>query len=344
MRIISAIIVIILALVAAAWLGGETWLAHQMRNRLTPDAPISAGQITELRSPALIGLSMSDVRITMPDAIVELPTLAIGLKSTSPTVVQVDLPQTLVVDSLAGKNTVQLDAPLLTGRIAPFDGFALRQLRIALDASRMDGNAFTGPVRLDADIASLGSGSPLRAQAAYDLAGEITDLDLSANPALASLPIPIGQIGAAFTGRIWLDRILSPAITPTTLPQVVGFETPGSDIILGDIRVKAIGKIEADSQGRAQGLLVIYTKDAQPILQAMADSGILPKRALKLASSMMRQISDMPIPQETGTSTSTTFPAPQNEELRLPIMMNEGRISLGALPLGAAPQIATPLE
>lgn len=362
MRIFSAIIVILLGLVAAAWLGGETWLAREMRSRLTTGTPVGAGQIVELRDPARIGLAMNDVRITLPDAVLELPALAVGLKSLRPNEVLVELPEELVVDSLAGKNTVQLNDPVLTGRFAPMNDFALSQLRVALAGSRMDGAELSGPLKLDADLSRLGSGAARRAMTAYDVTGQIADLDLSANPALAGLPVPIGKIGTEFAGRIWFDRAISPTDASGALPQLVGFQTSGSDIILGDIRARLIGRVEADDQGRAHGQLVVYTKDGPRILQMLADGGVMPKGAVKLASGMLKQISEMPVPEDLTEAdrliadsqanqrrdgkpdlAPPTFPAPEAGELRLPIVMKDGKMMLGALPLGPAPQIATPL-
>ena len=128
------------------------------------------------------------------------------------------------------------------------------------------------------------------------------------------------------------------ALASAAPPQVAGLRIDGAELRLGDLSARAVGQLAADAQGRAQGLVALYTRDANGLIEAGAAAGLIPENARRLAGTMLRAVSTMPLP-ETASEETADWPAPAPDELRLPILFSDGRASLGPIPLGPAPQL-----
>lgn len=303
------------------WLGAESLLARELRRHAAQDPAFRVATVDAMRRPGRIGITAQGAELTTPRGRLELPRADLWLSPVRPTLLRLDLPPDAIFDAGAGPMALGLTDARASLRLRPLDGAGLGDL-----------SAHSGPVTLAG--APLAQGLDARATfvapGTYDLTLALRELapDRLAGP----LPLP-GTLDLAASGRLWLDRTPSPAtLTPETMPLPVGLRLDESELTLGRLRARVLGEIRADAQGRAEGQLAIYTPDARRIIDAGAEAGLIPRSVAALAGTMLRRISELPMPQD-----GMEFPAPAPGEMRLPLRMAEGRTSLGPLTLGPAP-------
>lgn len=333
MRRLLMILAMIALLLGAGWLGGEALLARELRRFAAEEPSITLGAVRELRRPVRIGVALSDIELATVAGILRLPQAGIWASPLKPTLVRLDLPETGSIDFGQGALPLGFSAPKASLRLRPLDGFGMGAASLGSGPVTLDGRPLAGSVALDAVLVPLGDGPPRDAAVAYAVTAELGEIDAKA----LRIPLP-GPASLALRGQVWLDRMPGPdTLAPETAPQPVRLRLDDSELVLGGIRARIVGQIEADAQGRAEGVLAIYTTDARPILQAAADAGLIPNSAVRLGGALLGGLSAIPLPQDAPVS----FPEPAPGEIRLPLTFSDGRASLGQLPLGPAPRFPT---
>ncbi len=336
-RLILLFLVLILVL-AGSWLGGESLLIRELRRLSDAGLGFSAAAITPLRDAGRLGAHLREVTLAGPQGSLSVASADLSLRPLSPTTARLDLPATAIVDLGAGPQALGLTAPQAWSRFRPLSGFAPGAAHLASGPMTLDGAALAEGVALTAEPAGLGPDAPPGSVSAYDLRLALSDLSPAALPQLASAAQALGIAGGLTLtgqGRLWLDGRPTPGALAVAPPQPTGLRLDTADLRFGRLSARVVGQIRPDAQGRAQGAIAIYTGDATAMIEAAASAGMIPRNAVRMAGTMLRTLSAMPMPDADGAAPD--YPRPQSGELRLPILFDQGRTSLGPIPLGPAP-------
>ncbi|RDW13196.1 DUF2125 domain-containing protein [Paracoccus thiocyanatus] len=336
MRRLLAPFLLVLLLLGGLWLGGESLLAQQMRRIADRQPMVELGAAQPLRDAGRIGVRALALGLQVGQGRVELPQAELWLAPFRPTTLRLALPPHAVLHpgwGDAGQDALELGLADATARLRlqPLSGLGVASAGISAGRLTLGGAELAKGLQADAEHAALGADAPPDAAAAYDLGLNLDDLEPGL---LGALPLP-GRLSMTAAGRIWLDalpRPLAPASTQAPLP--VGLRLDRAEIRIGALKARLLGRVEADPQGRAQGRIVVYTADAQPLLQAAAKAGLISPKVVTLAGTLLGNISDLPLPEQDGHPVPP--PAAQGE-LRLPLSFADGRTSLGPMVLGPAP-------
>lgn len=330
MRRLLAPLIVLALILGGLWLGGESLMTQQLRRIAAGQPAAELGAVQELREPGRIGVRALALGMQTDLGRVELPQAELWLSPLRPTELRLALPPGATLDPGSGPVALGLGDAAARLRVQPLNGLAMASAGIEAGPLTVEGAALAARLHANAVQRDLDADAPEAAAAAYDLELDLDDLE----PGLfATLPLP-GRLSLAATGRVWLDALPRPAtLDPDRAPLPVGLRLDDAELRLGAVQARILGRIEADAQGRAQGRLVLYTRDAEALLQAAATAGLIPTRVVTLAGTMLKNISDLPLPEDAGQD----FPPPAEGELRLPLSFAEGRTSLGPMVLGPAP-------
>lgn len=95
----------------------------------------------------------------------------------------------------------------------------------------------------------------------------------------------------------------------------------------GELKITATGKLAPDTAGFAAGRIEIEVTNWQKLVPALVAAGAIKPEISKTVENMMAAMA-----KQTGDP----------DVLKLPLILNEGRMSLGPLPLGEAPMLLPP--
>jgi hypothetical protein len=187
-----------------------------------------------------------------------------------------------------------------------------------------DGLALTAPdgTRTGAAAARLATRRDSSAPHAHEIGLDVTALAPDAARAtLAGLPPTVEtlRIVAVVALDAPLDR--TAAMRPPRLERLTLRET---SFRWGSTALAAEGEIAPDAQGRAEGTITIRVTDWRRMIDAAMALGLLRPEIAPTVAEMARLMSEA-----AGTG----------DNLDLPLRMTGGRMSLGPLPLGPAPQL-----
>lgn len=331
MRFLS-ILLLVGAALAAAWLGGETWLAGKAQRMIAQDPRISAAAVAPLRRLDRIGLHLDDLSVQTPRGMAALPSVELWAAPISPNHFHAQLPPQMQLPLLGRDRQVAAQDAGLGLRVSPGSDMA-----VGLVAARSGQVAIDGApllVRLDAQaqLAPMGAQAPPTARAAYAVEAEWSGLTPG-----ALLELPPQLAGQALSGKGTAQVFLTAPLRPGgPEPQFSGIASPGFTLTLGPQSLRIAGRLAADADGRAEGALFLYTNDARAWMQLAGDLGLIPPQMVMLAGSALEQAA------AAETKLPATTPAPDKPapgELRIPLIFRDGRMFLGPLPLGAAPRL-----
>ncbi|UXU74534.1 MULTISPECIES: DUF2125 domain-containing protein [unclassified Paracoccus (in: a-proteobacteria)] len=318
--------------VVVLWWGSETLLVRQLSRQLAQESAVTIQQIAALRQPGRVGVDATGIVIRSDRGRITLPEARLWLAATSPAVLRLDLPEQAGADLGGGPVIADLGDAHVNLRLRPLHGLQIGTAVAAAGPLKLEGETLAKAISAQAVQANVPEDAPVGTAAAYDLDMSVTGLSASLLPA----GLPEGaELDGSLRARLWLDRAATPdsLADPLRTPRLLGLDISDGQLRVGRLNARIVGSISADEQGRAQGHLGIYTSDPRPWLALAAESGFIPAKAVVLAATMLDNIAAMPLPP----GPAQELPAPQAGEMRLPFLMERGRISLGALPLGPAP-------
>ncbi|MDX5349291.1 MAG: DUF2125 domain-containing protein, partial [Paracoccaceae bacterium] len=164
---------------------------------------------------------------------------------------------------------------------------------------------------------------------AYVLSLDIADLvpDPTATSRIvaeAGLPAGIARVKWLATATLTapLDRFAG-----ETNPRLAALDLTDSLISWGELSAVAKGRIEPDEQGFAAGRIEISVTNWQPMVPALIAAGAIKPELAQTFENMLTALA-----MQTGDPNV----------LKLPLILADGRVSLGPLPLGEAPRLSGP--
>lgn len=326
---------LVAAMVVGGWLGAETLARDRLAAVIAADPALEAASVTALRDPRQIGVALSDLRVSDPALGVALPWLRAWLSPLSPLTARLDLPDQAQVTQGGQVMQLGLSAPVASLSLAPLNRMAPDRLDLQARDVTLDGQPLADGLSLQARLVPLGADAPRPARAAYgvDLAFEGLDVAGLARLGLEAGPLP-GPVAARGPLRIWLDG--TPSVTGDRVPQIVGWQSEGLSLQAGPVGLRIIGRLSRDAQGRAEGQVALYSADADAMIGMAAGLGLIPPQGQLLLRAGLSQLSRADL---DDTMPGPDFPDAAEGELRLPILMRDGQLILGGLPIGPAPAI-----
>lgn len=354
MRRMLLFVIFLVILLGGLWLGGETLLARTIRQVAQGQPSVQLQDATPLRQPGRFGLRATQLTIDSQGRRATLPEVTLWAPLTGLNTLHLGLPPVIEADLLGQPQKIGLDQAVARATLAPLNGMAIRRLSADAGKVTLNDQPLADSADLQLTLSRLGYAVPRDAATSYDLKVDLRNADPGA---FIPAKLPEGRLSVTGQGRVWLDRILTPAALQSGHPpRPVGLRADELHISLGDLGLRLIGRVLADEDGRAQGQLMIYTADAPAILALAVEQNLLRPGVADMIGRMLQQISDATpdTPSEaerTLTDSSLTagriaapqlepmhFPKPAGEELRLPLSFRDGRMFLGPMPLGAAPR------
>lgn len=304
--------------------GAEKWFAEQAERGLTAEK-------TDLRVtgfPNRFDMTVDGLRLGDPKSgsVWQAPFVQIFAMTWKPWHIIAALPPEQVV-------TVDGQDITLTSQGMRASLRARPALDLPLAAVIVESGAFTATstagwtVGADSAVASIlgAEGRPT----AYDLALDIKGLapdpaQMARLTAEAGLPATITtvQLRAVATLSAPMDRN-----APKTSPMLIAFDLGQALILWGDLSVTASGSILPDDAGLASGRIEIAVKGWQRLVPLLVAAGVIkPELALTVENMLAALAKDSGDP----------------DLLQVPLVLEGGRMSLGPLPLGPAPQMLPP--
>ncbi|ODT61479.1 MULTISPECIES: DUF2125 domain-containing protein [Paracoccus] len=326
---------LVAAIVVGGWLGVETLARDRVAAWVATDPALEAASVTALRDPRQIGVALTDLRFSDPAFGVALPWMRAWLSPLAPLTAQLDLPDQAQV--MQGGQVMQLglSAPVASLSLAPLNRMAPDRLDLQAQDVTLDGQPLADALSVQARMVPLGADAPRPARAAYGVDLSLEGLDVGGLARLGLDPGPLpGPVGAQGPVRIWLDG--TPSVTGDQVPQIVGWQTEGLALQAGQIGLRIIGRLSRDAQGRAEGQVALYSADADAMIGMAVGLGLIPPQGQLLLRAGLSQLSRADL---DDTLPGPDFPGPAEGELRLPIIMRNGQLILGGVPIGPAPAI-----
>ncbi|ARJ68373.1 DUF2125 domain-containing protein [Paracoccus contaminans] len=328
MRGLVAVLLVVAASVAAAWFGGETWLAREAARRIADDPRIAAAQVAPLRDLRRIGLHLADVTVATAAGDAALPTLDLWAAPSAPTEFHAALPERMILPIGGVLRPVQAAGAGLSARISPASRMAVSRAALSSGPVTIDGAPLAAAVQITAALSALGPDAPAGAAASYAVQGQA---DGVAPPAGMQALQDAGLLSASGAARVFLT---GPVVPGESRPQVVGLASDGLTVRLGSRAARVTGRLAADAEGRATGAIFVYTRDVQDWLALAAETGLLPKGMVALAGTALAAAAGTAPQLPPGIPPPAE---PQQGELRIPLLLRGGQAFLGPLPVGPAP-------
>lgn len=324
---------LVLALLAGGWLGAESMASRQVAALFDADPALQAAAVRPLRDPRALGITVTEPQFRDPAISISLPWARLSLSPLSPLTTRLDLPEQGQLSAGGRIMDLGLTDPQASLSLAPLSNMAPDRLDLSLGAMTLDGAPLAGGLTVQGRLVDLAPDAPATARAAYDLTLSLRDLSTDGLVRLGLDPGPMpGPVSASGPLRIWLDD--APSVTGGAAPRLTGWQTEGLSLQAGDIGLRLVGRLSRDDQGRAEGQLALYSTDADAMIAMAAGLGLIPAQAQMLLRAGLSQLSRAPMDQGLP---GPVFPDPAEGELRLPITMRDGQLSLGGVSIGAAP-------
>lgn len=199
----------------------------------------------------------------------------------------------------------------------------------SLIATSTDGwtiSAGRSVISLSADEEVPGAGD---APNAYVLALDVANL--APDPAaiariVAEAQLPPEIAVTRFRATVALTRPLD-RFAAETRPELESLALTDVLVTWGTLSVTASGTITPDADGFAAGRIDIAVTNWQPLVPAMVASGAVKPELAQTVETMLTALA-----RDTG----------DENVLKLPLVLQDGRMSLGPVPLGEAPRLRAP--
>lgn len=346
MRVVFWVFLLILLAVVGSWLGGESWLARGVADRLATRADLRATEVLPLRQPGRVGLRLAEPDYQNGVLGLSMPWLRLWVSPLAPTEIRADLPETVRLTRDGRDHSLTLGGGAGSLRLLALHGAAVGHAGARSNRLSLDGAPLADSLEVEARLVRLSPEAPREARSAYEVT---LSLDGFRPDALAVLGVPPaalpGAVGVSGRVRLWLDAVPGPAVLAGAAPppRLVGLGSDGVEIRVGSLGARLVGHLRQDAGGRAEGRLAIYTRDGEALLRQAGEAGLIPPEAVALASAMLSNLGRMPFPQDAVADRLPALPDPAEGELRLPVSMRGGDLYLGAIRIGPAPPFPRPM-
>ncbi len=187
----------------------------------------------------------------------------------------------------------------------------------------------TGGWGIGADRTVLSLGVAAGVLQAYDIAVDVAGL--APDPALLQRLVPDGslpptlavvKLRATATLTAPLDRHAG-----ETRPRLAAFDLTETLVTWGEVSITATGSIAPDDKGIAAGRIEFTVANWRRIMPLIVASGAVKPELAKTVETMLGNLA-----QQSGDP----------EVLKLPLVLKDGWMSIGPLPLGPAPVLLPP--
>ena len=322
------------AVLAGSWFMAEQWAADRAREIIAQHPDLQAADVGPLRQPGRVGLRLDEPGLRLPEMSLHAAGLELWLPFWRP-LTGVAAPAAEGWLELAGQRlSYRQEQAQARVRLSPLAGFVLASLRLESGAVMLDGRALLD--RLAFDVARAGMDlAPEGAGAAYDLTLRLERLQPQALPSSPAMPVAIPDLSARGQGRLWLDRALAPDQRHAV--QVVGLQAGSLQLDLGNgLTARLVGRLVRGAGGLTEGRVALYTDDSRGFLDAAIETGLIEGNVRLLAEAMLKRVSALPMPAPAHAD-GLDFPPAAPGETRIPLVLRDGRLFLGDMPLGPAP-------
>jgi hypothetical protein len=304
--------------------GAEQWFAEQAERGLTAEK-------TDLRVtgfPNRFDMTVDGLRLGDPKSgtIWQAPFVQIFAMTWKPWHIIAALPPEQVVTVDGQEITLTSQGMRASLRAKPALDLPLAAVIVESGAFKATSSA-GWTAGADSAVASIlgADGRPADYDLALDIKGLVPDPALMARLTEGGdLPATITtvQLRAVATLSAPLDRN-----APKTSPMVVAFDLGQALILWGDLSVTASGSILPDDAGLASGRIEIAVKGWQRLVPVLVGAGVIKPELSLTVENMLAALA-----KDSGDP----------DLLKLPLVLEGGRMSLGPLPLGPAPQMLPP--
>jgi hypothetical protein len=322
------------AAVVGIWAGGETFASKRLGQLIENNPATQASDVLPLRQPPEFGLRLQDIAVSDPAGSLSLPWAEIVISPMRPTTAQLRVSDQGQLTLGGQEYDLGLSEFYSKIRLAPMKRLAPDHIDLMADTVTLDGNVVIQGMDLELQMDQLGVTAPMAARSVYDahinLGAVQTQILSQIGFDLGPIPDPVTMQGGV---RLWLDG--TPSVTGDAPPDVVGWQTSGLTIGAGAMSLRLVGRVVKGQDGLAEGQLAIYTADATAIIDQASQLGLIPPQVRMLLGAGLGQLSKTAIdPDIEGPD----FPEPSDGQLRLPVVLKNGQIFLGGLPIGTAPR------
>lgn len=338
MRKLMVLIVLLTAIWSGYWVvgsnairqGAEDFFANAAAQGLVAEKTA----VTVQGFPNRFDLQVDGLRLVDPDTGTawEAPFVQVFAMTWKPWHIIAALPPTQQVTLPDQKLSVSSDGVRASVRAKPATD-------LPLAAVIVEGNSLTAvssagwTVGLGRSVASISADEEVSnagdAPNAYVLALDVADLTpdpkaIEKIVAEAGLPPTVAVIKVLATATLSapLDRFAG-----DTNPRLTALDLSDSLITWGDLSVVAKGVITPDDQGYASGRIEIAVTNYQRLVPALVAAGAIKPEISQTVGNMLDAMA-----KESGDPNL----------LQLPLILQDGRVSLGPLPLGDAPLLLPP--
>jgi hypothetical protein len=332
MRKLIAILVVLSVAWAGYWFVGssavqrgvETWFAEQQTRGVTAEK----STLTVRGFPNRFDVTIEDLKIADPRSGIgwEAPFAQIFALSYKPWHVIAAFPNSQVVRTSSEEILITSEKMQASARARPEYLLPLEEIR--LDSTALEASSSLGWKIGAARVFFSISADPANTKA-YDIGLDIADA--APDPAIiAALDGVQGLSPAIEMIAIKLNARLSAPIDRTidaALPKLTGLEVKETQVRWGEMSLTAKGLIEPGPDGIAKGRVEFEVTNWKPLIPLMVAAGAVKPEVAPTVENLLLAMAN-----EGGNP----------DQLKFPLVMEDGRMSLGPLPLGPAPSFLPP--
>lgn len=329
MRFLRLILWIVVGIFTLFWIGSEVLLARMVQRHFL-DSDMPSAQATPLWSPLRYGLRLQN--LTLDEGDLHIPYADLWVPIWHWGDIHLQLSPVANYGPPGSQHQDKTGNVMIAARFSPYWSMVLDRVHLTSGAVSIEGAAVLDQADVTArliakwpDAGNLPDAPRARAEAAYDF--DLLVKGLVLDQLVSDPPGPLTAKGA---GRFWIDT--APEPLQQQIPEhLTGIESrTGLILASGPLSLRLFGSVVADAEGRAQGTVVVYTRDALEWVDvAEKVFGLDPMRT-NLIRMSIQNISRDPLPKGQ-------WPLPKENEIQLALHLREGKVYIGPMPVADAP-------
>jgi hypothetical protein len=315
MRHLAWTIVLALTALAASWHAIAVGLSTAAQTRLQGSGLAGASALSVMGFPGRFDLELQAPRLRSEDGLLEwsAPSLRLQVPSYRLTTLAAEAADVQMLRVGQTVFALHHDGMRANLSLSPTPSLPLRAAGFEAQKLRVFG---ASGFELAAAALNLSlSAEPLAAS--YALSASLADLDLPLISLAHSLPPRLEELSAS--ARVRLSAPLDRHLRPEAGPQIEQIDLHASQMRWGDAQLSASGSLRVTPSGQPEGRLMLDTDNWRAVLARMVELGLVRRELLPSFEAIFAQL------------------AAGKDALSIPLDFQRGRMSLGPLPLGAAP-------